>query len=46
MTGTELHDTTERTRKRFARRQWSRRWLTWKPVVGVALLVLLAGVLL
>ena len=46
MTGTALHDTTERTRKRFARRQWSRRWLTWKPVVGVALLVLLAGVLL
>ena len=46
MTGTELHDTTERTRKRFARRQWSRRWVTWKPVVGVALLVLLAGVLL
>ncbi|WP_121252575.1 cell division protein FtsQ/DivIB [Nocardioides ferulae] len=29
----------ERTRRRFARRQWTRRWLTWKPVVaGVALL--------
>lgn len=26
-----------RTRKRFARRQWRRRWLAWKPVVVVVL---------
>jgi cell division protein FtsQ len=32
-----------RTRRRFARRQWARRWLAWKPVVGVALLVLLVA---
>jgi cell division protein FtsQ len=36
--------TAERTRKRFARRQWARRWLAWKPVLVVVLLVLL-GVL-
>lgn len=35
----------DRTRKRFARRQWARRWLAWKPVLGV-LLVLLLGALL
>lgn len=45
MTHTDVQDTTERTRKRFARRQWARRWLAWKPVVGVVLLVVLAGVL-
>ena len=39
MTDTGLHDTTERTRKRFARRQWARRWLAWKPVVAVLLLL-------
>ncbi|MGY2704006.1 cell division protein FtsQ/DivIB [Nocardioides sp. HB32] len=33
-----------RTRKRFARRQWARRWLNWKPVLAVVLvLVLLVG---
>lgn len=32
--------TTQRTRRRFARRQWRRRWLAWKPVL--ALLVVLA----
>lgn len=32
--------TTQQTRRRFARRQWARRWLRWKPVV--ALVVLLA----
>jgi cell division protein FtsQ len=37
-------NSTERTRKRFARRQWARRWLAWKPVVGVVLMLLL-GVL-
>jgi cell division protein FtsQ len=30
-----------RTRRRFARRQWARRWLAWKPVVAVLLLVAL-----
>lgn len=34
-----------RTRRRFARRQWARRWLTWKYVVGLAVgLALLVGV--
>jgi len=32
--------TTQQTRRRFARRQWARRWLRWKPVV--ALVVVLA----
>ena len=32
------------TRKRFARRQWARRWLTWKYIVGsVVVLGLLIG---
>ncbi|GAA4366464.1 cell division protein FtsQ/DivIB [Nocardioides caricicola] len=31
----------ERTRKRFARRQWARRWLTWRYVVAAAVVVLL-----
>lgn len=35
--------TQERTRKRFARRQWARRWLAWKPVVAVVGLVLLVA---
>jgi cell division protein FtsQ len=30
-----------RTRRRFARRQWARRWLAWKPVVAVVLLIAL-----
>jgi cell division protein FtsQ len=30
-----------RSRRRFARRQWSRRWLAWKPVVAVLLVVAL-----
>ena len=34
--------TQERTRKRFARRQWARRWLTWKPVLLVVLVLVLA----
>jgi cell division protein FtsQ len=47
MTETDRHeDTATRTRKRFARRQWARRWLAWKPVLAVVLLlVLLVGVL-
>lgn len=31
----------ERTRKRFARRQWARRWLAWRYVVAGAVAVLL-----
>jgi cell division protein FtsQ len=30
-----------RSRRRFTRRQWARRWLTWKPVLAVVLLVVL-----
>jgi len=30
-----------KTRRRFARRQWARRWLAWKYVVAVVLLVVL-----
>jgi cell division protein FtsQ len=30
-----------RTRRRFARRQWARRWLAWKYVVAVVLVVAL-----
>lgn len=34
----------DRTRRRFARRQWARRWLAWRYVVAaVALVVLVAG---
>ncbi|GAA3812384.1 cell division protein FtsQ/DivIB [Nocardioides panacisoli] len=32
-----------RTRKRFARRQWARRWLTWRYIVVVVVVVLLIG---
>jgi cell division protein FtsQ len=39
-------ETDVRTRRRFARRQWARRWLAWKPVVAVVLLLaLVVGVL-
>ena len=35
---------TLRTRRRFARRQWARRWLAWRPVLVVlALLALVVG---
>jgi cell division protein FtsQ len=33
------HDAAERTRRRFARRQWARRWLAWKYVLAAVLLV-------
>lgn len=34
----------ERSRRRFARRQWARRWLAWRPVAAVvALLTLVVG---
>lgn len=45
MADTEVTSTQERTRKRFARRQWARRWLAWKPVL-VVVLVLLLGIVL
>ncbi len=32
-----------RTRKRFARRQWARRWLTWRYVAAIVLVVGLVG---
>ena len=31
------------SRKRFARRQWARRWLAWRRLLVVVLLLLLAG---
>lgn len=45
MTDTEV-EVDERTRKRFARRQWARRWLTWRYVAAalVAVLLLVGGV--
>jgi len=40
-----MHDvadpTTIRSRKRFARRQWARRWLAWRRVVALLLLMAL-----
>lgn len=36
-----LDPAAERSRKRFARRQWARRWLAWRYVVAVALLLVL-----
>jgi cell division protein FtsQ len=34
---------TVRSRRRFARRQWARRWLTWRPVIAVLLVVALVS---
>jgi cell division protein FtsQ len=34
---------TLRSRKRFARRQWARRWLAWRRVVALLLLIALMG---
>lgn len=39
-------DTVEVTRRRFARRQWARRWGTWRIALVVLLLLALAGALL
>jgi len=36
-------ETTVRSRRRFARRQWARRWLTWKPVLALVLVVALVA---
>ncbi len=33
----------ERTRRRFVRRRWARRWLTWRYVVAVLVLLALVG---
>jgi cell division protein FtsQ len=32
-----------RSRRRFARRQWARRWLAWKPVLAAVLLIALVA---
>lgn len=41
---TEEERTALQTRRRFARRQWRRRWLAWKYVVtGLALVLLVGG---
>jgi len=37
---TPVEDPVELTRKRFARRQWARRWLAWRVVLAVVLVVL------
>jgi cell division protein FtsQ len=37
--GRLVEDPVELTRKRFARRQWARRWLAWRVVLGVVLAV-------
>ena len=34
-------ETAVRSRRRFARRQWARRWLTWKPVLALLLVLAL-----
>ncbi|MEI5673768.1 MULTISPECIES: cell division protein FtsQ/DivIB [unclassified Nocardioides] len=36
-------DTAERTRRRFVRRQWRRRWLAWRYVAAIVLLLGLVG---
>ncbi|MCW2845730.1 MAG: cell division protein FtsQ [Nocardioides sp.] len=38
-----VEQTTARSRRRFARRQWARRWLAWKYVVAAVLLVALVA---
>ena len=37
-------DDSARTRKRFARRQWRRRWLAWRYLVAAFAVLLIAGV--
>ena len=34
---------TRRSRKRFARRQWRRRWLAWRPLLALVLVLALVG---
>jgi cell division protein FtsQ len=40
-TGPAVDETTARSRRRFARRQWRRRWLAWKYVAVLVLVVAL-----
>jgi cell division protein FtsQ len=42
--GNDRKDQAVRSRRRFARRQWLRRWLVWRYVIASVLLVVLAGV--
>ena len=42
--GSERRDPAVRSRRRFARRQWLRRWLVWRYVIGSVLLVVLSAV--
>jgi cell division protein FtsQ len=42
--GSGRRDPATRSRRRFARRQWLRRWLVWRYVIGSVLLVLLSVV--
>src|SRR5215204_4645492 len=41
MTESGRRDPTTRSRRRFARRQWLRRWLVWRYVIASVLLVVL-----
>ena len=40
--GERRRDPADRSRRRFARRQWLRRWLVWRYVIGSVLLVVLS----
>jgi cell division protein FtsQ len=40
--GSDRRDPGNRSRRRFARRQWLRRWLVWRYVIGSVLLVVLS----
>jgi cell division protein FtsQ len=42
LAGGDRRDPSNRSRRRFARRQWLRRWLVWRYVIGSVLLVVLA----
>jgi cell division protein FtsQ len=42
LAGGGRRDPSNRSRRRFARRQWLRRWLVWRYVIGSVLLVVLA----
>lgn len=42
--GSDRRDPAVRSRRRFARRQWLRRWLVWRYVIGSVLLVVLSVV--
>ena len=42
--GSGRRDPADRSRRRFARRQWLRRWLVWRYVFGSVLLVVLSVV--